>query len=650
MFMKGNYRHFDISKPSFSGLLITLAIVYGHLGTSPVYTMKTILSWGSSNVSELLIYGSLSCIFWTLTLQTTIKYVIITIRADNKGEGGIFALFALIKRKSSLAAILTMIGGVALLADGVLTPSITVTSSIEGLKLISPAIPVVPIALIIITALFFIQHFGTDYVRNSFGPIMFIWFLILALLGFSQVIYHPEILRALNPVYAIRFLTRYHGGFFILAAVFLCTTGAETIYSNLGNCGRRDIRVSWIFVKTALLLNYFGQGAWMIEHNYPAERLNPFFSMMPEWFLIPGILISVLAAVIAGQAIITGSFTLANEAISLNFWPKLRILHPTGVKEQAYIPNLNWFLWIMCSLVIIFFRESSNIAPAYGLAVTIAMIVTTLLLSYTIFQKVVNRWLAVMIMFFFLITEGCFLISNLYHFRSGGWFTLILTAACFLITLGWYFGRKIKNRYISFSNLAGYLPVINDLSKDKSVPIIATNLVYIIKADRKDQVESKVIYSIFQKQPKRAETYWLLHVDMVNDPNRFEYEVNQIIPGVFIRVDFHLGFKVEPRINHYFKEVLEDMVSQNEIKLKSSYDSLKKHDLPADFKFILLDRIMIRDYKLNQWENLILTLNGLANHLSISGIKALQLDSTNTVIEQVPIIIDQTVPKRIKRI
>ena len=644
--MKGVNHHFDINKLSVSGLLITLGIVYGDIGTSPLYTIKAIIN-GAETFNELLIYGSLSCVFWTLTLQTTIKYIIITLRADNKGEGGIFALFALVRRKSTWAAILTMIGGGALLADGVITPAITVTSSIEGLRLFNPAISVLPIVLIIFAVLFFMQQFGTNFVGASFGPIMVIWFLMLGILGCSQLIQNPDVLRALNPVFAVRFLSEYPGAFILLGAVFLCTTGAEALYSDLGHCGRTNIRVSWIFVKTTLILNYFGQGAWLMMHYIPGTEVTPFFAIMPRWFLLIGIIISTVASIIASQALISGSFTLLSEAVSLNFWPKIKIINPTYVRGQVYLPFVNWSLWIMCSLVVIFFKESSNMEAAYGLAITITMIMTTFLLSYYLHQKGVNYRLLLLLMMVYLTIEGSFLIANLHKFRYGGWFTLLLATIYFLIMFSWYFGRKIKNRRITFSKLDGYLESFKDLREDKTVPKIATNLVYIIKANKKDQVESKVIYSIFTKQPKRADVYWLLHIDIVDDPNRFEYRVNHIIPGILIRVDFHIGFKVDPKINLYFKEIIEDLVASGEIKLESSYDSLKKHGFPGDFKFILIERIILRDFKLSNTENFILTLRSLVRHISIPEERALQLDSSNTIVEQVPIIIDQPVDKRI---
>lgn len=647
--MKGTDKGANINKLSFAGLLVTLGIVYGDIGTSPLYTVRAILN-GGQVFNELLVYGALSCVFWTLTLQTTIKYILITLRADNKGEGGIFALFALIRRKSTWAAILTMIGGAALLADGVITPAITVTSSIEGLTLFNPDIPVIPIVLLIFGILFFVQQFGTNFVGWAFGPLMIIWFVMIGTIGISQIASHPQVLVALSPVYAVRFLGEYPGGFILLGAVFLCTTGAEALYSDLGHCGRKNIRVSWIFVKSTLILNYFGQGAWVMLNFTPGSEVTPFFAMMPRWFLLAGIIISTIASIVASQALISGSFTLISEAVSLNFWPKIRILNPTFVKGQVYLPFVNWSLWIMCSLVVIFFRESSNMEAAYGLAITITMIMTTLLLSYYLYQKGIDRRFAVMIMIIFLTIEGSFLLANLNKFRYGGWFTLMLAAVYFLIMFGWYFGRKIKNRYITFVNIRDFIEPIRDLRNDQDVPRYATNLVYIIKANKPEQVESKVIYSIFTKQPKRAEHYWLLHVDRVDEPNRLDYKVSHIIPDVLIRVDFHIGFKIDPKINLYFREIVKELFESGEIKLESSYDSLRKHGLAADFKFVLIERIMLRDFKLSKTENFILSLRNIVKHISIPEERALQLDASNTSVEQVPIIINKPVDIRIRRV
>jgi len=638
-----------IRRLSLAGTIITLGIVFGDLGTSPLYTMRAIINGGAANFNELLVYGGLSCIFWTLTLSTTIKYILITVRFDNNGEGGIFALIALFRERPLWAAILTMAGGAALLADGVLTPAISVTSSVEGLRLLNPQFPVVPVVLLILGALFFLQQLGTNYAERLLGPIMLIWFSVLSVIGISHIISYPGILKALNPLYAYRFLTEYPAGFVLLGAVFLCTTGAEVLYANLGQCGKANIRVSWTFVKTALLLNYFGQGSWLIRNMGSGTDINPFFSVMPEWFLAPGIILAILAAVIASQAIISGSYTLISEAISLNYWPRTKILHPNWPGPQVYLPLINWFMWIACSVTILIFKESLNMGAAYGLSINITEIMTTLLLSYYLVQKGMNHRIVLIFFLVYMTIEGSFLLANLHKFATGGWFTILLASLFFLIMFGWYFGRKLKNRYISFANLDKYLGMFRDLSKDETVPRFATNLVYIIRANRHDQVESKVIYSIFHKQPKRADTYWFLHVDRLNEPNRFNYEVTHIIPGTLIRIDFYIGFKVQPRINLYFREVLEDLVKSGEIRLISSYDSMKKHNIGSDFRFILIDRVMSRDISLSAWDNFILTLHNIVRRLAISDIRSLNLDSTNTIEEQVPILIDQPVAKRIIR-
>ncbi len=638
----------SLNRITFAGLIITLGIVYGDIGTSPLYVVKAIIS-GAEVYDKLLLYGSLSCVFWTLTLQTTFKYILITLRADNHGEGGIFALYALMKKKSTWVAIITMIGGSALLADGVITPSITVTSAIEGLRLINPEIKVLPVVLFIVTALFFIQQFGTRMIGKSFGPIMVIWFIMLAVLGFTQIMSDPEILTSVNPYYAINFLANHPQGFILLGAVFLCTTGAEALYSDLGHCGIKNIRISWIFVKTSLLLNYFGQGAWLMNHPIPTEDLNPFYAIMPGWFIIPGILVSTAAAVIASQALITGSYTLISEAVSLDFWPKIKILHPTYIRGQVYIPFINWLLWILCSFSVLFFRKSSNMEAAYGLSITITMIMTSVLIIRYLHQQKISIVLLGLLALLFGTIEGSFLIANLYKFSHGGWFSVALAICFSLIMIGWFFGRRIKNKYISYSNINDYFYLFENLSKDQSVPPIATNLVYIIKSDNKQQIESKIIYSIFNRQPKRAQTYWLLHVNITNKPETFYYEVVQLIPGVLIRIDLHMGFKIEPRVNLYFKEIIQDMESRGEITLTSSYESMKKHNYPGDFLFVNLDRIMTADYKLSFWEAIVMRLHSITRLISINDVRALGLDTSSVIEEKVPISIERPLARTIHR-
>jgi KUP system potassium uptake protein len=648
--MEADKENPDLRRSSAALSAAVLAVVFGSLGTSPLFAVRSLVSIASGNPDALLVYGGLSCIFWTLTLLATIKYVFVSLESGNNGEGGIFALFSLIKSKAPWAALLTMTAGAAFLADSVIMPAITITSSMEGFKILKPLLPVFPIVLIIITLLFFVQQFGVSRMEKFSGGVMAVWFVILASLGIRGIMIHPGILKALSPAYAFHFIKEYPGGFILLGAVFLSVTGAEMIYAGLGSFGSRNIRISWTFVKTALVLNYFGQGAWVMSGMESAAGTNPFFSMMPSWFLVPGIIIASAASIIASQSIIRGSFSLMGEAVSLNLWPKIKILHPTKSRVNIYIPFVNWFLWILCSLTVVIFRESLNMTMAYGLAINIMEIMTTLLLSYYLLQKGISHRLVLILLMVYLLTEGSFLIANLNKFSSGGWYTILITSVLFLVMYGWYFGRKLKNRYITFADLDKYLDLFRDLSGDESIPLYATNLVYIIRANREDQVESKVIYSIFYKQPRRAKTYWLLHVDRVDEPNRFDYRVKQIIPGLLIRVDFRIGFKVDPRINLYFREVIEDMMEAGEISPESGYDSLKKHGLRAEFIFVLIDRIMLRDFRLSASENFILMLHLLVRQLGQPEEKALHLDSTSLLVEKVPIIIDQPVSQRIRRI
>lgn len=639
----------DLKRFSQAGFVLTLGIVFGDLGTSPLYVMKAIAGRGEE-FNELLIYGSLSCIFWTLTFQTTIKYIIISLRHNNRGEGGIYALFALLKSKNPWIAVMTMIGASALLADGIITPAISVTSAVEGLQKHGYDINVAAIVLLVIAALFVIRHYGARILALFSGPVMVIWFLMIGGLGFLRMTEHPDILRALNPVYVIRFLSEYPGGFVLLGFVFLCTTGAEALYSDMGRCGIKNIRISWVFVKITLLLSYSGQCAWLIRQGGMESGTNPFFAIMPGWLLLPGIIIAIVAAMIASQTLISGSYTLVSEAISLNFLPKLKISNPTSNKGQVHVPAVNWFLWIACSFAVIFFRESSNMEAAYGLSITLAMIMTTILLSFCLYQRGVNHRLVLFLLMVFLTIEGSFLIANLHKFRNGGWFT-VLIAACFVTLMyGWYFGRKLKNKYVTFVNLKNYTKLFIDLSKDTSVPKTATNLCYIVKANRIDQVESKVIYSIFNKQPKRADRYWFIHVNRLDDPDRCDYQVHDLIPEVLLKIDINIGFKVEPRINLYFREILEDLENSGEIDLRSNYESLKRHDIQGDFMFILIDRIMTRDYKLSAWENFTLFLHSISRKLDIGDISTLALDASVTIEEKVPITIEQREYRRIKKI
>jgi KUP system potassium uptake protein len=538
------------------GVIISLGIIYGDIGTSPLYVMKAFLRAADHVTSELTL-GILSCIIWTLTLQTTVKYVLITLRADNRGEGGIFALFALLRRKRNWLFIFAIIGGSAMLSDGIIAPSITVLSAVEGLTMINHNIPVLYIALLIISLLFFIQHFGTSFVGKSFGPIMFIWFATIGILGLSQIIHNPDVLRAFNPWHAIDLLAKHPGGFLLLGVVFLCTTGAEVLYTDLGHCGIKNIRISWIFVKTTLILNYLGQGAWITSNiDSITPYANPFFAIMPVWFLPYGIVLATIAAVIASQAMISGSYTLISEATSLSFWPKIRIKYPSSAKGQMYVPSVSWALYVCCMLVIILFRSSSALGAAYGLAITLTMLMTTVLVIYYLVLRKKPIWMVVLFAISYLTIEGAFLISNINKFTHGGWFTLLITAILTTVMLVLYLGRRIRNRFITFDKIEKYLPFMEDISNDETIPKFSSHLVYTTHANNRTEIEAKAIQSIMNLQPKRADVYWFLHVDIVDNPYTLEYKVTHLIPKKVIRVDFYMGFKMQPRINEYFKQVL----------------------------------------------------------------------------------------------
>ncbi|BDX37415.1 putative potassium transport system protein kup [Tenuifilaceae bacterium CYCD] len=624
----------SIKKVSIAGLLITLGIVFGDIGTSPLYVMKAIISDGIT--SPDFVIGAISCIIWTLTLQTTIKYVFITLRADNKGEGGILALFALLRKKKTTLYIIALIGASALLADGVITPSITVTSAVEGLNVIYPHISIIPIVLIILLIIFSLQQFGTSFIGKSFGPIMFAWFSVLGILGISQFVNHPEVLKAFNPIYAIKVLSENPKGILILGAVFLCTTGAEALYSDLGHCGLKNIRISWLFVKITLILNYLGQGAWIIAQK-TNDLPNPFYAIMPTWFIIPGVVLATTAAVIASQALISGSYTIISEAITLNFWPKVMIKYPTKIKGQLYIPSVNWLLFFACSLVVVLFQSSSNMEAAYGLSISITMLMTTLLLFYYLDKKHYSWYIKWGFLSAYLIIELTFLVANLHKFPYGGWLTILLAGIIFFMMFIWNRGRETKKRFTEFLPISSYGEVLKDLRNDIEIPKFASNLVYITRADKCSDVESKIIYSILSKQPKRADRYWFIRINITDEPFTKHYKVNTIIPDILYRVDFYLGFKVDARINRYFNHVISEMVQKGEIDIVSNYQSLKKHQIPGDFKFIIIDRIPTVDIQFSNFERFVMNFYEVIKNFSITSVKAYGLDTSNVTIEKVPL-------------
>ena len=637
------------AKLTAAGLLISLGIIYGDIGTSPLYVMKAIA--GDRPISEALILGGLSCVFWTLTLQTTIKYVIVTLRADNKGEGGIFSLFALIRRRNPNLVWPAMIGGAALLADGIITPPISVASAIEGLRIYDEDLNTIPIVIVIIMALFLVQRFGTNIVGKLFGPIMFVWFFMLAALGLNQLLENVSILEAINPIWAYHLLTVYPDGFWLLGAVFLCTTGAEALYSDLGHCGRPNIRISWIFVKIALLLNYFGQGAWLLKQSGYQLSGNPFFGIMPNWFVPYGIGIATMAAIIASQALISGSYTLISEALRLNLWPKVRIKYPTIKKGQLFIPSTNIMMMIGCIFVVLVFKESSNMEAAYGLAISVTMMMTSLLLSYylLIIKRISFVWVGLFFMLY-LVIETSFLIANLEKFFHGGYFTLIAGGLLMFIMAIWYTSHRIKRRLTEYVNMEDYLPLLKELSEDISIQKYSTHLVYLTGADSSNKIESKIMYSIFQKQPKRADIYWFLHIDVVDEPYTLEYKVRTMMQDDVIRVDFKLGFRVEHRINLFFRKVVEDMVNNKEVDFTSRYTSLNKRNVIGDFRFVVLEKHLSNDNDLSILEQFTMDWYFLLKHISISESSAFGLDTSSITVEKVPMVISPMEAFQLKRI
>lgn len=635
----------NANKVSAAGLLIALGIIYGDIGTSPLYVFNEICE--GKVISDLLIIGSLSCVIWTLTLQTTIKYVSLTLRADNKGEGGIFSLYALVRRHGKWAVILAMIGGAALLADGMITPPISITSAVEGLRNI-PSLKFIPdglivrIVLVILIALFIFQQFGTAWIGKMFGPIMMVWFVMLAVLGISHISLDLSILKAFNPYYAIKLLTQYPQGFWLLGAVFLCTTGAEALYSDLGHCGRNNIRYSWILVKLCLVLNYLGQGAYLLTHKgdvWDSALANPFYAIVPQWFLPFSIIIATMAAIIASQALISGSFTLISEAVKMNLWPKMRILYPTVERGQSYIPGINMLLFVGCVIMVLYFEKSANMGAAYGLAITLCMIMTSILFSYYMFIHRVNTIAIVGYLMVFLTIEVSFLIANLKKFPHGGYVTLIVAGLLFLCMFVWYRSRKIKNRYVEFVRLDDYVGILQELSNDKSIPKYSTHLVYLTSADNPKEIEHKIIYSILIRKPKRADIYWFVHVNVMDDPYTMEYSVHTVIPNEIIRIEFRLGFRVDQRIQMMFRKVVEDMVNNKEVNIVSRYESLSKNNVKGDFRFIVIEKFLSLENELPLYERLIMRGYFFLKKYSLSEERGFGLDPSDVTLEKFPLII-----------
>ena len=632
------------------GLLIAIGIVFGDIGTSPLYVMRTILR-ANPHFDANYILGAVSCIIWTLTLQTTLKYVIVALRADNKGEGGVLALFTLIRKRGyRWLFIVAILGASTLIADGVITPAITVTSAIEGLHGLSTDIPIVPIVLFIISTVFFIQRFGTGSIGTYFGPFMLVWFLLLGILGMIHVVDYPYIIKAFNPYYAIKLLASSPEWFLILGAVFLCTTGAEALYSDLGHCGRRNITISWIFVKVMLILNYMGQGAYIVSHSASMHTgINPFYAIMPNWLLIPGIIMATGAAIIASQALISGCFTIFSEAVHLNFWPTMKFKYPSVDKGQIYIPRINNLLYILCIITVLLFQTSAHMEAAYGLSITITMLTTTVMLAIYLKQRFTPHWLVIAFLLVYLLIEGFFFLANLTKFAHGGWFTIMLALIAGSTMYIWYRAWNIRRKYLTFKKLSDYYDIIRDLKADETIPKYATNLVYIRQSDSDDMVEDKLIYSIINKQPKRADHYFLVHFSNDDAPDTLNYTCHELIEQTLYAINIRVGYRVNPLMTLYLRQIVEDLIAQHRFDIRSCYPSLRKHNIAGDFRFIVLHRIYYASTVVSASDNFMLHLFGFIRHIGIDDEQALGLDTSNVTVERVPFVINNKYKQRITR-
>ncbi len=634
---------------SFGGVLVSLGIIYGDIGTSPLYVFKAIV--GTQVINEDLILGGLSCVVWTLTLITTLKYVYLALNADNKGEGGIFALYALVRRyKAQWVIFPAVIGCCTLIADGFITPAISVSSAIEGLRILNPSIPTVTIVITIMVALFIFQQFGTSVVGKTFGPIMLVWFVVIAAVGIHEFYDHPYIFKALNPVYAFNLITKYPGGFWLLGAVFLCTTGAEALYSDLGHCGKENIRFGWGFIKVSLLCNYFGQGAWLLEHQgLPLGDQIPFYAIIPEPFLIFGIIIATMAAIIASQALISGTFTLVNEAMKLKLWPSTRVRYPSKLKGQIYVPAINWILLAGCIAVVLIFQESSAMEGAYGLAITVNMLMTTSLLVFYFMTAKKSTFRSGALAFLFFSVEGMLLISNHNKIQHGGWFTFSIAFLFFIMMYILLHARGLRDRHTEFVDLKHYVGMIQDLQADVSVPKESTNLVYLAMADSKRYIDSNIIYSIFKKRPKRADVFWFLHVETVDSPFSSKYVVDTIIPKKCFFVRIKLGFKTDHRVNLLFNKIIHEMADSGEIDLTSPYPSLHKYSMMSDFKFIILHSWASSDSEISSFDRVIIQGYRLLKEHSLSTEELYGIEAANLEVEKVPIQVGPMAKVKIKR-
>lgn len=644
----GHHQH--INKVTFAGLLIALGIVFGDIGTSPLYVFSAIV--GTRTIDPMLALGGFSAVFWTLTLQTTLKYVIFVLSADNNGEGGVFSLYTLVRRYSGKWIILpTLLGGSFILAEGIITPPISVSSAVEGLRIYSPDLPTIPIVIFILVMIFSAQQFGTQLIGKFFGPVMFIWFTFIALMGVISLTHDFTVLKALNPYYAYQLLVEYPHGFWLLGAVFLCTTGAEALYSDMGHCGRSNIRISWIYVKICLLLNYAGQTAWlMTQSGKDLTGATPFYSIVPPAILPLAIVIATLAAIIASQALISGSFTLIGEAIRLNFWSRQRIIYPTNFKGQLYVPQVNWLLMFGCIFIVLYFKEAKYMEAAYGLSVCLTMMMTTTLMFVFLKSRRYNPIAVFGLTALFFTVETAFLIANLEKFAHGGYVTFFGGFVLFGIMWIWYNGRKLRQKLTVWETTETFFGTLKEFSNDQTIPQYATHLVYLTASDSPQKLERETIESILEKTPKRADVYWFVHVKTDDSPFTMKYKVETLAKEDVYFITFTLGFRIEPRISYFFELALEDLVKNKEVESTSRHPALKNHDIKGDIRFVLLSSFLSYENDLSARDNFIMrSYYILRRWFSIREDAAYGLDADNVVIENVPIVVARSEDIKLER-
>jgi KUP system potassium uptake protein len=625
---------------SAAGLLIAMGIVFGDIGTSPLYTYTAVFHEGEIiNASKAL--GVLSAVFWTLLLLTTIKYIFIVLRADNDGEGGIFSLYALVRRYfGQWLVIPAIIGAAFLIADGIITPPISVASAIEGLQKFYPELNTVPWVIGILVLLFLFQQIGAGKIGKVFGPVMLVWFSFIGIMGILGIDGNWEILKALNPAYAFYLIKDYPEGFWMLGGIFLCTTGAEALYSDMGHVGRNNIRCSWMYIKVCLVLSYAGQTAWLVAHQGEAMgNISPFYSTIPSGIYLFAVGIATLATIIASQALISGCFTLVNEGIRLNIWPRHKVYFPSDIKGQIYIPFINWFLMIACVGMVLYFKKSTNMEAAFGLSVTLTMLVTSfLVVMYLHTQRIAKPWIILFCLIFFSI-EGMFLIANLSKLLHGGWITLLIGTILSIIMYVWHKGKQVQNKLMVYIPLAQQIPVLQQLSHDAAIMKYSTHLVYLSSSKNENFVEQKSITSILNAPVKKADIYWFVHIRVTDEPYAMEYKVKTLSPNDVYHLTFNIGFRVEPKVDLFFRTVIQELTESKELILEKTPDLKYCLNPTGDYKFLLGDSFLSADNKLPAWKSFLLSFYYNLKKIAVREEENFGLEESNVFVEKYPLVV-----------